>query len=151
MCQSHVILSPSLFRWGRSRRRSTTENKRTFCVKRLLTAEIAYRRDNTRRPTVPTQGSAGNATLTDTEPVTTFVRLFQKRTTTPMSTTPAPSSPRPRTPRTRHTSSKQAKQDPYHRLHNQTAQEERWIGQSTDAPSGKRPQPTTPEPRPLHP
>ena len=55
MCQSHVILSPSLFRWGRSRRRSTTESKRTFCVKRLLTAEIAYRRDNTRRPTVPTQ------------------------------------------------------------------------------------------------
>ena len=49
-------------------------------------------------------------------------------------------------------SSKQAKQDPYHRLHNQTAQEERRrIGQSTDAPSSERPQPTTPEPRPLHP
>ena len=35
------------------------------------------------------------------------VRLFQKRTTTPMSTTPAPSSPRPRTPRTRQTNVKQ--------------------------------------------
>ena len=46
---------PSLLRWGRSGRRSTTESKRTFCVKRLLTAEIAYRKDNTRRPTVPTQ------------------------------------------------------------------------------------------------
>ena len=51
----------------------------------------------------------------------------------------------------RQTSSKQAKQDPHHRLHNQTAQEERWIGQSTDDPSSERPQPTTPEPRPLHP
>ena len=36
----------------------------------------------------------------------TSVRLFQKRTTTPMSTTPAPSSPRPRTPRTRQTNVK---------------------------------------------
>ena len=35
---------------------------------------------------------------------------------------------------------------------NQTAQEERRrLGQSTDAPSSKGPQPTTPEPRPLHP
>ena len=107
MCQSHVNLSPSLFRWGPSRRRSTTENKRTFCAKRLLTAEIAYRKDNTRRPTVPTQWSASNASLTDTEPVTTSVRLFQKRTMTPMSTTPAPSLPRPRTPRTKQTNVKQ--------------------------------------------
>ena len=31
------------------------EQKRTFCAKRLLTAEIVYKKDNTRRPTVPTQ------------------------------------------------------------------------------------------------
>ena len=62
--------------------------------------------------------------------------------------TPTKNPPEPE----RQTSSKQAKQDPHHRLHNQTAQEEwRRIGQSTDAPSSKRPQPTTPEPRPLHP
>ena len=52
--------------------------QRTFCAKRLLTAETVYKKDNTRRPTVLTQSSAGNASLTDTEPVTTSVRLFQK-------------------------------------------------------------------------
>ena len=46
---------PSLLRWGRSRRWSTTESKRTFCAKRLLTAEIVYKKDKTRQPTVPTQ------------------------------------------------------------------------------------------------
>ena len=99
-------LSPSLFRWNRSRHQSTTESKRTFCAKKLLTAETVYRKDNTRQPTVPTQSSAGNASLTDSEPVTTSIRLFHKRTT-PMSTTPAPSTPLPRTHRTRQTNVKQ--------------------------------------------
>ena len=127
------------------------EQKRTFCAKRLLTAEIAYRKGNTRRSQrsqVPAMlcwrtQSRRQRLLAYSRSEQRYRRRRLHRLLHPDQEPPEPE---------RQTSSKQAKQDPHHRLHNQTAQEERRrIGQSTDAPSSKRPQPTTPEPRQLHP